>query len=215
MQKGLQKAARAIAGLMCAVGFSASWAASDLDADLLKNGYFGVNGGRADYTYRNPPAAPVDDLCDPVAYECNSWAGGWKLYGGYMIRPYFGIEAVAFRFGDVGQKYDLGGGLFLNQSIHIHGYGLVAVGELPLGRVELQGRAGYAAVTAVRTDEFVGVVNLRSEKTRAEPLLGVGIGVRVWQGLRVRVDGDYTWARTEAGEKFEATFLSLGVAYRF
>ncbi len=85
---------------------------------------------------------------------------------------------------------------------------------VPLGRAFVAGRAGYAAASAERSDEFAGVSD-GSTKSRAEPIVGAAIGAEVWRNLSVRFDWDRVRGRTKAGEKFEADLLSLSVSYRF
>jgi hypothetical protein len=55
----------------------------------------------------------------------------------------------------------------------------------------------------------------RAEKTRAEPIFGAGIGVRVWRGMFVRLDWDRARARTSVGEKFQADLYSAGIGWQF
>lgn len=183
--------------------------------DLLKNSYFGVNVGKSDYEFRNPPFPAVSGFCPQGVSECRNDPIGWKVTAGYMIWRFFGVEAVAYSMGDARFKADLGGGNVLEQRLRIEGYGLSAVGAVPLGPVTLNARAGYAASTATRNDDINDASIGRTEKTRAEPIFGVGVGVQVWRGLYVRLDWDRARARTAFGEKFQADLYSTGVGWRF
>jgi opacity protein-like surface antigen len=175
--------------------------------------YLGVNVGQSKYKWRNGPAGIANDLCAPAAVECDAKPTGFKLYAGYMFMPYLGVEGIYYHLGDAGQRTDVGSGV-LRQEIRLTGFGLSVVGMVPLGRVFIAGRAGYAAASAERSDEFAGVSN-GSTKSRAEPILGAAIGAEVWRNLSVRFDWDRMRGRTQLGEKFEADLLSLGVSYRF
>lgn len=181
-------------------------------ADPLKDSYFGINVGVSDYRFRDSPAGA--NFCVPGTFDCRDDPVGWKLTAGYMIWRFFGIEAVAYSMGDARLKVDFGGGAILEQRLRIEGYGLSAVGAVPLGPVTLNARAGYAASTATRNDDFLGT-SARGEKTRAEPIFGAGVGVTVWRGLFVRLDWDRARARTSLGEKFQADLYSAGVGWRF
>lgn len=185
------------------------------ETDELTNAYFGANVGITKYRLRNPTTATVSDLCSPASVDCRNDPVGWKLYAGYMIWRWFGVEAIFYSMGDAHDKTDLGGGLVATQKIGISGYGLSAVGAVPFGPVTLNARAGYAASTASRRDEINGGRLGDSEKSRAEPIFGVGVGVRVWRGLNVRLDWDRARARTSFGEKFQADLFSTGVAWQF
>ncbi len=189
----------------------------DERADPLKNAYFGLNVGQSDYTWRNPPAGVSRDLCGiPGLLDCRADPVGWKLTAGYMIWPFFGIEAVAYSMGEARIKFDLGGGTILEQTLRVDGYGLSAVGAAQLGPVMFNARAGYAASTATRNDYLPSTgQSLRGEKSRGEPIFGAGMAVNVWRGLVVRLDWDRARARTTLGEKFEADLYSVGVAWRF
>jgi Outer membrane protein beta-barrel domain len=185
------------------------------EGDLLRHTYFGFNVGRADYKFRNPPPGASGFCGTPGTSNCQKHPAGWKLTAGYMILPYIGVEGAGFSMGDAHVNTDLGGGVALEQKVRIQGFALSAVGALPLGPVTLNARAGYAAATAVRRDDIGGGSVGRSEKTRAEPIFGAGVGVRVWQGLFVRLDWDRARARTILGEKFQADLISAGVGWQF
>jgi hypothetical protein len=185
------------------------------ERDLLRNSYFGLNVGVADYRFRNPPPGVTSDLCGANAFDCNNNPVGWKATAGYMILPYFGIEAVGYSMGEARAKTDLGGGNTLQQKVRIDGFGVSAVGELPLGPVSLNARLGYAASSAVRKDDINGVSQGRTEHSRGEPIIGAGVGVRVYRGLFVRFDWDRVRAESDLGEKFEADLFSAGIGWRF
>lgn len=175
--------------------------------------YVGVNVGQSKYKWRNASAGIANDLCAPGAVECDNKPTGFKLYAGHMFMPYLGVEGIYYHLGDAGQRIDLGFGV-LRQDIRLTGFGLSVVGMVPLGRAFVAGRAGYAAASAERSDEFGGVSD-GSTKSRGEPVFGAAIGAEVWRNLSVRFDWDRMRGRTQAGEKFEADLLSLGVSYRF
>jgi len=183
--------------------------------DLLKNSYFGLNVGRSDYTFRNPPPGTTSDLCSASAFDCNNHPIGWKATIGYMILPYLGIEAVGYSMGEAQAKTDLGGGSILTQKVRIDGFGVSAVGELPLGPVSLNARLGYAASSAVRKDDINGGSLGRVEKSRGEPIVGAGVGMRVWRGMFVRLDWDRVRAESSAGERFQADMVSAGIGWHF
>src|SRR5262249_19149695 len=137
-------------------------------------------------------------------------------YAGYMIRPYIGIEAVAYSMGDARIKTDQGGGAILDQTIRLQGYGLVAVGAIPLGPVSLNARAGYAAATIKRDNIINGSsVTGSSEKSRAEPIFGVGAKFTVWRGLFVTADWDRVRGETNFNEKFQVDLFSGGIGWKF
>jgi len=120
--------------------------------DILKDSYFGLNVGKANYKFRNPSGPTVDRFCNVGTVDCRKDPIGWKLTAGYMIWRFFGIEATAFNMGQAHDKSDLGGGNVLEQKVQIRGFGLSAVGAIPLGPVSLNARAGLAASTLVRKD---------------------------------------------------------------
>jgi len=175
--------------------------------------YVGVNVGQSKYKLRDAPAGIVNDLCVPGAVECDNKPTGFKLYAGHMFLPYLGVEGIYYQLGDARQRIDSGFGV-VRQDIRLTGFGLSVVGMVPLGRAFVAGRAGYAAGSAERSDEFGGVSN-GNTKSRGEPVFGAAIGAEVWRNLSVRLDWDRMRGRTQAGEKFEADLLSVGLSYRF
>jgi len=183
--------------------------------DVLQGTYFGINVGKSKYHFRDPPAGLSSDFCGNGALDCRDDPIGWKATGGYMIWRWFGIEASAFAMGDANIKFDLGGGDVFTQKVQIQGYGLSAVGAVPLGPVTLNGRAGYAASSGSRRDDVNGGNVFRSRKSRAEPLFGAGLRVRVWRGMFVGLDWDHARARTTLGEKFDADLYSAGIGWAF
>jgi len=181
----------------------------------LANTYISFNVGMSKYKFSDPPAGAGSDLCFPGSFDCRDNPVGWKAQVGYMLWPYFGFEVVGYSMGDAKLKVDLGGGQILEQTIRLEGYAFNLVGAAPLGPVTLNGRLGLAAASATRKDELNGANVGRSTKSRAEPLFGAGVAVRVFRGMFVSLDWDHARGRTTVGEKFEADMLSAGVGYRF
>jgi len=182
-------------------------------ADLLRSTYFGINVGASDYSFRNSPTGDTDFCAG--AFDCEKHPAAWKATAGFMFLPYVGVEGVAYSAGDAWVKFDEGGGLTLRQRVRIDGVGLSGVGALPLGPFTLNARAGYGFSTVYRRDDENGVFQGRSERTRAEPIFGAGVGVMVWRGLFVRLDWDRVRGRSDAGEEFQADLYSTGVGWRF
>ena len=65
----------------------------------MANTYAGANVGVAKYRYTNPPSALTDDFCPVGGFDCKNNPLGWKLYAGYMIIPYVGLEGSFFTMG--------------------------------------------------------------------------------------------------------------------
>ena len=181
----------------------------------MSNTYVGASLGVSKYRYTNPPGPTKDGFCATTAFECKDNPIGGKLFAGYMIIPYFGLEGEAFSMGDGHAKTDLGGGSTLQQKVAISGFGLSMVGSVPLGPVRLNGRVGWAATTLTRKDDVDGGNIYRTSKSRGEPLFGAGVAFQVWRAMFVSLDWDRARGESPLGEKFEADLYSAGVGWRF
>jgi hypothetical protein len=211
----MRAAVLAISLILGALPFTSRAQVISDQTQVMAGSYMGVNFGRSDYTWRNPSVPTTSGFCPSNAYECRHNPNGWKLYAGYMILPYFGFEGTGYWMGDAHAKFDLGGGNVQKNVIAIGGYGLSAVGAVPLGPVRLNGRIGWSASTATRKDDVNGANIGRGSTSRGEPLFGAGVSVQVWRGMFVSVDWDRARAVTDVGEKFEADMFSAGIGWRF
>jgi hypothetical protein len=114
---------------------------------------------------------------------------GYKLYGGYRIFDFLAVEGGLTDFGDV-KSWETGSNMIRNEvTIGISGWNAVAVGLIPLGKVDLYGKLG--AFSWNRDERIVTVDDDVSESYSGTDLtytLGIQFN---WEHLIVRADADF------------------------
>ena len=196
------------------VGVGVLWhapARAQADAEVA---YVGAGVGQGSYKWRNSPSGGTDVCGFAFQINCEDSPIGLKAFVGYNINGYLGIEGGYYNAGTVTLQQSIPGLGTLERKLTLNGFSVSVVGTLPLGTAFVSGRAGIAAATASRKDEFQGSSQL-VERTKSQPILGVGAGVKVWRWLVVRLDWDRVRGQTTANEKFEADLVTLNVMYRF
>ncbi len=132
---------------------------------------------------------------------------GYKLFAGFMILPFLGVEGGYVNFGEPEKS-------FLNGQAHINaqidGWEGFAVGVLPLGPLDLFAKAGvlaYDADVKVRANGSTLISGSNSDESAA---YGVGAAVGLG-GLKVRAE--YTYYDVEDVD--DVYMISAGVTYHF
>ena len=119
-------------------------------------------------------------------------SGGWKIFGGYDVIKFFGVEVT---------YYDLGSFSEDSFEADIQVFDLSGRGILPLGeRVQLWAKVGYSSV---------GVDGTFGDATDWELLYGAGIGVKIGEHFGIR--GEYEAWDVETS----LNSWSLGLYFRF
>jgi opacity protein-like surface antigen len=201
--------------LAAATGVAALLAAPAAQAQAPAKGvYAGFNAGQANYKWRNPPAGASTDICSsPGLLDCDEKPAGYKLYAGYNINSWLGVEGVYYYHGRSRIRFDALGTI-VDQSILLNGFGANLVATAPLGNAFISGRVGYAAATSTRKDTVLGQTDTH-ERSEGQPMLGAAVGFKVWRNLVVRADWDRVRGETSFNEKFESDLFSVGVMWQF
>ena len=141
--------------------------------------YLGVGVGQS--TLRN--------WCDPslTLRSCEDQDVGWKLLAGYQFNRYFGVEASYVDWGETTVSISSGGQI-VDGSAKQQGYGIAAVGTLPLGRSQfsLFGKIGlmFVAQETARIRPNPSTV----ERDETETQYGLGAKYRFAQDFAVRAE---------------------------
>ena len=123
---------------------------------------------------------------DTFIASFNPDGDGWKIFAGYNINKYFGIE---------GTYYDLGGledteGLD-TFSADIDAFDVSFRGILPLGKVfQLTAKIGYASVS-IDSAASSPLLTVTAEGSEWEVLYGVGAEVKLGKSFGVRADWEF------------------------
>lgn len=134
----------------------------------------------------------------------NPSAESWKIFGGYNVNKYFGIEATYY---DMGDLEDTSGGTTLDASIEV--FDVSFRGILPLGEVlQLTGKIGGSNVDVeASTTGTLFVVS--GDGSSWELLYGVGVEAKLGKRVGLRAD----WEKWDIEGSLDA--WSIGGFIRF
>jgi opacity protein-like surface antigen len=198
--------------LAAALATSAPCAAFEFGKDDGR-AYLGGSFGKSALKWGNPPAPTNGDFCPVDAERCVDGPTGFKFFVGQMLTPRLGVEFTYYNTGD-GDARSGSGGALVATAVRLDGLALQGTAVLPLGPAFVQGRLGVA-VARTTSDLVIGSVQRSDDKTRIEPVAGVGLGWNFSKAGAVRLDYDYLRGRTDFGNKFTANLISLGALMRF
>lgn len=148
------------------------------------------------------------------ADSCDKRDTAFKVYGGYRFAPWIGVEAAYYNAGKArlsGSDPEVG---TLGADLKSTGYGLFAVGMLPLDRFSLFAKVG-AAETKVRIDAVSSLLGTASANQRhTDVAWGLGGDWRITKSLALRAE--YERLRVELfDEKDKLSIFSVGLDYSF
>jgi OOP family OmpA-OmpF porin len=145
----------------------------------------------------------------------------FRLFGGYQVNRYFGIEGGWFDMGEMGYTASTTPGGSLRGDVRLRGMNLDLVGSFPLSeRFSLLGRVGGAYVQTRGAFAATGaVVNPYGGTSTSENKFGVKIGAgvawRVTEAWELRAEAERMRIDDSVGNKGHVDLLSLSVVYRF
>ena len=182
------------------------FAASAADTDNPSGAYLGAGFGRFDLNVDS--IHDVDNAIDATFRGRHDEA--WKIFGGYRLNPFLSFEAAYIDFGNPRDRATTASGSDGRYQLKINGWSPAVVGTVPLGPVELFGKAGYYFYnTDLRVD--FNAPNIRSSHSGSNFLWGGGIGMTFVDHLNVRAE--YERVRTDVTKDLDALWLSA--AWRF
>jgi len=106
----------------------------------------------------------------------------FKVYTGFTFMKYLGVEAS---WRDLGTHSGTFGDATLESDLE--GLDLSALGRIPLGRVTLFGKVGYANIT----EDFTyndGITTITGDNDDWELMYGVGVDIRILPHLGIRAE---------------------------
>lgn len=170
----------------------------------LAQGYVGVGAGQSDFK--------VD--CAGLS-NCDTKDTGYKVFGGYMFTPNFGVEGAYF---DLGKAKGSGTGDPLlgtfNVSGKADGFGLYGVALAPLDSFNVFAKLGITSIKA-KVDESSSLQGTAHDsKTSTEFAWGLGAGYEFTKNFGARLEFERFRAKF-GDEKDNIDLVSLSVLYRF
>lgn len=152
------------------------------------------------------------DLNCTGATACDRRGIGWKLFGGYMVHPNFGIEIDVRHHGD-GEVSGTVGGAAVSDTFKAYGAGLYGLGQVRSGAFSAFGKAGVAWM---RGSGVASVADLGTpdRESHARPAWGLGIGWDFTKTLSARLEFERIDVKF-GGDKFDADLVSASIVTRF
>jgi OmpA-OmpF porin, OOP family len=167
-------------------------------------GYFGASIG----------PSKAKQWCDTSALpagatlaSCDRRDKGWKMFAGYRMSRFFGLEASFIDFG----KRSLtatSGAESTTVTARASAFSAAAVGIIPLGPLEAFGKVGIAKVKAQSHDASLAGTTFKLGKNDNEAHVGLGLNYRLTSEWDVRGE----WERIKDSK---IDFFSLGIQYRY
>lgn len=144
---------------------------------------------------------------------------GYKVFGGYQVNKYFGVEGGYFNLGKTGFKATTSPTGTLNGDIKVQGLNLDLVGTLPITeKFSAFGRAGV--IYAQAKDSFSGtgavtVYDSSPSKSETNYKYGVGVQYAFTESLAMRAEAERYRVNDAVGNDGDIDLVSLGLIYRF
>src|SRR5882762_1135805 len=145
-------------------------------------------------------------------------ATGLKVYGGYMFRPYLGVEAGYYDLG----TYDVKDGTGVKtDDFKTSAFAVSAVGSWPFGTgFNVHGKLGLAFTTVDYTCKVsCAFPFVNTSKSDVSPLLGIGVGWKATRNFSVVADlelfSQVNHAVSNVESKADYTVLSISGQYNF
>jgi OOP family OmpA-OmpF porin len=167
-------------------------------------GYFGLSTG----------ATKAKQWCDTNALpsgaalaSCDRRDKGWKMFAGYRMNRVFAFEASFIDFG----KRSLtatSGAESTTVTARASAFSADAVATIPLGWLEVFGKAGIAKVKAQSADTTLAGTTFKLGRNDNEAHYGLGLNYRLDSQWDVRGE----WERIKDSK---IDFFSLGLQYRY
>ena len=143
----------------------------------------------------------------------------YKLFGGYQMNRYWGLEAGYFDLGTFDFKAQTAPPGSLTGEIKLRGLNLDVVGRMPLTeKFSVFGRVG-AHYTETR-DTFTGsgavnVTNANPSKTEWNPKIGLGLEYSLTQALALRGEVERYRVNDAVGNTGDIDAATIALVYRF
>ena len=145
-------------------------------------------------------------------------ATGLKVYGGYMFRPYLGVEAGYYDLG----SYDVKAGSLKTDEFKTSAFAVSAVGSWPFATAfNVHGKLGLAFTSADYTCKVGcgGLVSVNTSKSDVAPLIGIGVGWKATRNISVVADfelfSNVKHAAGIASNDADYTVFSVSGQYNF
>lgn len=193
--------ARVAAALAAGAAALATSVPAQAQTALSGSAYFGASAGRS-----------KSDIDCTGALTCDTNATGWKVFGGYLFHPNFGVEGSWYQSGKSTFSAATSGTTATGE-YKSRGFGLYALAQAAQGPwsgfVKL-GAVSARATGSARVSDISGSVS----ETHTQVGWGAGVGYDFTRNFGTRLEFERN--RTELlGEKINVDLVTLGLLARF
>lgn len=134
----------------------------------------------------------------------------WKIFGGYMFHPNFGVEAAYIDLGEVTYSGEFFGSPVTGGKVEVSGFNISALGNYPVSeQFSVFGKIGLFIWDAEASD-ITGGAPFSTKEDGTDISFGLGVGYNFTRNLGIRAE----WERFEASEA-DANLISIGLLWRF
>jgi opacity protein-like surface antigen len=165
--------------------------------------YIGVSVGQADYRL---------DTTGTTAADTKDT--GYKVYGGTMFTPNFGLEAAYFDLGQATGAASLPGFGSIGITGKARGGALVGIAAAPFGDAAVFAKAGFAQVRG-EVDARTPLGNVSESDSSLQPAFGLGASYAFTSNVSARIEWERVRVRYADDLKEDTDLVSAGVVYRF
>jgi OmpA-OmpF porin, OOP family len=204
-----------LACLAC-LGTTASYAQQDMSASYP---YVGISGGRAkaNLDEGNVAAAVTGPGLTHRITNSDERRTGYKVFGGYQMNRYFGVEAGYFNLGKSTFESTTVPAGTLNGELRAEGFNLDLVGTAPLSdSFSLIGRIGAQNAKTRGTFSGTGaalVTNPSPSRRETNYKAGVGMQYAVTSSMLVRAEVERYRINDAVGEKAGVNLFSVSLVF--
>ena len=170
----------------------------------------GMATGQA-YAGASIGASKYDLTCTGTT-ACDRSGIGWKLFGGYMVHPNFGVEIDVRHHGEADLSGTVGG-VAVSNTFRAYGAGLYGLGQVRSGAFSAFGKVGLAWM---RGSGVAAVADLGApdRESHTRPAWGLGIGGDFTKTLSARLEFERVDVKF-GGDKYDADLVSASIVTRF
>jgi hypothetical protein len=153
-------------------------------ADVNSGPYVGAGVGQFNLHIEN-----LDDVGHAVSTIAHSDDNAWKAFVGWRFMPYLAVEAAYLNLGYPSDNFTTSGSSG-HYKVHMDGFAPYVIGTLPLGPIELFGKAGYYYYNVDLRANVSSLSNasVESSHSRSDFVYGGGLGVTFIHHLNVRAE---------------------------
>jgi OOP family OmpA-OmpF porin len=165
--------------------------------------YIGASIGQSDFKIDTSGAASSDTTDT-----------GFKLYGGTMFTPNFGLEAAYFDLGQATGSASLPGLGAVGVTGKARGVSLVGIAAAPFGDASVFAKAGIAQVRG-EVEASTPFGNGSESDSSLQPAYGLGASYAFTPNVVARIEWERVRVRYADDLREDTDLVSAGLAYRF